>query len=141
MEGSAIQVGEVFYLPLGRNERIEPGEGYSTRNKYLIVLGFSPEGDVICGAVFNSRINQKLPLEIQQYHYPIDYRKYSFLSHQSFVDCSSLIPVSRNKFRADSRCGQLDGEDLGYVLEAVVEAPTTRMAELVYFGLLPGADD
>lgn len=94
---SSIDVGDVFRINMGRETGIVPKAGDESRNKFFIVLGFDNNGNAYGGVVINSKINSKIPYEAQILHMPISKDKYDFLTYNSFVDCSELMVVKRDK--------------------------------------------
>lgn len=91
----SIEVGNVYRIKLDRTSGIVPKAGDETRNKFFIILGFDFEGNIYGGVIINSAINTNIPPILQTLHIPIKVAKYSFLEHDSFVDCSSLMTSCR----------------------------------------------
>ena len=94
----SLSVGDIHYLPLSKEEQITAKDGKDYRNKYLIILGFDVRGNAIGGVVVNSKVNTNLPTTITDYLMPVSKSQFPFLSHDSFINCSHLIVVRREKF-------------------------------------------
>ena len=139
MEGSCLSVGCVHLLTLNRESGITPKGGYDTRDKLFVIIGVSQNGDVYGGVVFNSRINLRLPEYVQRYQIPIPCASYSeFLSHISFVDCSSVMKVKAAQLSVRTLRGRLLDEDIDLVIGAIREKANINIKEdsLLQFGLL-----
>lgn len=128
-----IKVGDVFYIPLKRTDGLILTQRYEERYKFLVVLGFTPDGYVVGGVVFNSKVNQRVPIEVQIYQLPIDYKKYSFLSKPSFIDCATIFLVEKERLK--EKVGELIKEDLEFTIGAILEAPTIDESIINLLGL------
>ena len=93
-----LNVGDVHLLNLDQKNGITPKAGDATRNKFFIILGFDNEGNVIGGLVINSNINYNLPATVTDYQLPVTVEQFSFLEHNSFINCSKNIVAKRSKF-------------------------------------------
>lgn len=93
-----VNIGDVYEITMTEANGIRPKDGYSSRDKFFIVLGFDSEGVAYGGVIINSRINRNLPAHLRIYHMPIKQSKYRFLSYDSFVDCVRLKIAYPQKF-------------------------------------------
>ena len=66
---------------------------------------------------------------------PIKCSKYSFLEHDSFVDCSKLKTVRIEKFGQWLFLGVFSWEDVKLITETVKESPNETKEHLAMFGL------
>ncbi len=137
MDVGVTSIGSVHYVALDRANGIVPKDGYSSRNKFFVILGWDDQGNAYGGVVFNSRVNLKLPYNIQLYHYPIRKSAYSFLTHDSFIDCTSLMRVCGSQLTSATFRGALSQEHLEYVLGAVRESGTIPAIKLRMYGIIP----
>ena len=126
------QIGDVFYINLTKEEGIIPKEG-ETRNKFYIILGFDDFGNAYGGVIINSHINRNMPMHIQKCHMPISQQKYSFLNYNSFIDCSKLFIVSKQKLKIDLFRGKLNEEDLNLAIGTLMESETANKMLLKKF--------
>lgn len=131
-----VRVGNVYKITMSQEDGITPKDGYDTRKKYLVVLGFDEQGNVYGGIVFNSKINQNLPPLIRQYHMPISAEKYSFLSHDSFLNCSQLMTTTSTRLMQGAKVGIIDDEDFELIRRTVCSYPNAIPYELKRFGLI-----
>ncbi len=137
MDAGVTSIGSVHYIAMDRANGIVPKDGYSSRNKFFVILGWDDSGNAYGGVVFNSGVNQKLPYNVRLYHYPIGKSAYSFLSHNSFIDCTSLMRVCGSQLSSATFCGALTQEHLECVLGAVREAGTISAIKLRMYGIIP----
>ena len=133
---SNINVGDVFRINMGRETGIVPKVGDESRNKFFIVLGFDDYGNAYGGVVINSKINSRIPYEAQMLHMPISKDKYDFLTHNSFVDCSELMVVKREKVATWRYLGHVEEEDTELITETIKSSPFESEARLAQFGLV-----
>lgn len=131
-----MEIGDVIYVTLDSSNGIKPHAGFSSRRKYYVVLGFSENSVFVGGVVFNSRINLNMPETIRGYHYPVKSSAYSFLSHDSFINCATIIQSSIGKLEGGTVVGRLVHDDLEVVLGSVRECPAIPFAVKKYFGLV-----
>ena len=132
-----INIGDVHLLNLDQNNGITPKNGYATRNKFFIVLGFDNEGNVIGGLVINSKINPNLPTSVTDYQLPVTVEQFPFLEHDSFINCSKIIVAKRYKFNKTTYRGEIS--DVGMmelIINTVKESPTVSKKQLKLFGII-----
>ena len=130
-----IKVGDVDRITMTQANGITPKAGDLSRDKYFVVLGFDSNGDIYGGVIINSEINKNLPPHLKIYHMPIRQSKYTFLSHNSFVDCLKLKVASPQKFNEWSYLGAFDDEDVSLIIGTIKESPVESTERLRSFGL------
>ncbi len=133
---NSIEIGDVYYIVMDKDDGIIPKDGYETRKKYFIVLGVDGDGNIYGGLVINSKINTNLPVIVKQYHMKISKEKYSFLNYDSFVNCSQLLTTTLQKLLGCRKIGQIMKEDLDLIIEAICESPNENKMRLREFGLI-----
>ena len=131
-----VNVGDVYKITMSLVDGIMPKNGYSTRDKYFVVLGIDEQGNVYGGIVFNSKINQNLPQIVKDYHMPISAENYSFLTHDSFLNCSQLMQTSSTRILQGNKVGTIKAEDFDLILKTVRSYPNAVPLELKRFGLI-----
>ena len=125
-----LNVGDVHLLNLAK-------AGDATRNKFFIILGFDNEGNVIGGLVINSNINYNLPTTVTDYQLPVTVEQFSFLEHNSFINCSKIIVAKRSKFNKSTYRGEIsDTEMMELIFNTVKESPTVNKKQLREFGII-----
>lgn len=138
---SQLTEGSVYRMRLTEEEGVRgKNPGDNGRNKYFIVLGVTDDGDVIGVVLINSHVNDNLPSTIKDLHYPISPHTYSFLSNNSFVDCSRIKELKMDKFTSkfniDSKKGEITEEDMGLIKDAVRSSSLVTKKELRKYGLI-----
>lgn len=114
--------GKILTMPFEESDGIVT-KGYSDRIKYFIVLGVS-NNDSIIGAFFiNSNVNENVisTHELLSCQFPLKQKDYpKLLNHNSNLDCSDLIEVSKIKILSKGfEIGQLTDSDLSLVVDHV----------------------
>ncbi|GAE22543.1 hypothetical protein [Bacteroides pyogenes] len=136
MKPSEIKIGDVFRITMNKANGVVPKPGDTSRDKYFVVLGFDDDGNVYGGVIFNSYININLPPFVQAMQHPVKGKDYEFLSHDSYIDCSSIKAVKKNKLLKSSSLGTLNTEDISSVCEKIKHNSRISKIELKRFGLL-----
>lgn len=135
MKPSEVKKGDVFRITLNQANGIIPKPGDSSRDKYFVVLGFDHDGNVYGGVIFNSYINLKLPPFVQAMQYPIKKDAYDFLSHDSYIDCSSIKVVKKLKLLRSLYLGHLREDDLDMLYDKISTNSRISKIELRRFGI------
>lgn len=131
-----IRIGDVYSIQMNESNGITPKDGYQTRRKFFVVLGFDSEGYVYGGVVINSHVNYNLPDSIIDYQMPIKASKYPFLRYDSFVNCSKLKVAAVKALVNSKLLGSIEDEDLNLIIGTVCESPNESKIQLRRFGLL-----
>jgi hypothetical protein len=133
----SIKTGNIYQLSLDQDNGITPKDGFLTRNKFFIVLGFDSAGSIIGGLVINSNINYNLPPTITDYQLPVTVEQCPFLKHNSFINCSKIIIANRTKFTNETYRGEIsDPEFMELIVDTVKESPTISRKQLETFGII-----
>lgn len=130
-----VRVGDIFLLEMDAVDGVTPKDGYSSRLKFFVVLGFDGEGNVYGGVIINSKINQLMDQMVKDYHMPLKCEKYPFLRYDSFVDCLCLKTAPLAKFTMGKYVGKMTSEDLDLVIGTLKESPREKRINLVRFGI------
>lgn len=135
LAAKTVSVGDVYEITMTEANGITPKAGDSSRDKYFVVLGFDSEGIAYGGVIINSQINKNLPAHIKMYHMPIKCAQYSFLKHDSFVDCVQLKRAFPQKFNEWNFLGKISDYDVSLIIGTIKESPRESPAHLAQFGL------
>ena len=54
---SSMKVGDIIYIPLDEEDGLILKEGYKSRRKYIVIIGFTPEGIAVGALLINSNID------------------------------------------------------------------------------------
>lgn len=111
--------------------------------KLFIVVGLSADKIYTCSVYINSNIHPAILAKqsLLDLQVPIKGSKYSFLTHDSFVCCSTPIPIEsttiqkwQDEYKTCNYRGQLDDDDLGNVITTLVNSGLLTDEEIeLYF--------
>ena len=99
---NGIQPGDVYRMELTPREGVKPKNiGDTSRNKYFIVMGVTPDGALIGFVLINSEINKNIPPRVRASHYKILASDYPFLQRDRYVCCGELKEIETTVFFND----------------------------------------
>ena len=106
--------------------------------KFFVVAGVSNDRVCVCSVVINSAIN---PFIMRRPHLLsrqvlILNEKYSFLSHDSYVNCAQPLKGTSDFFKGYKRVGQLTVDDIQLVREEIVQSGMLTANALKIYNLL-----
>lgn len=106
---SSVKIGDIIYVPLDEEDGLILKDGYKDRNKYIVIIGFTPEGVAIGALLINSEIDSsKRSEELLDCQYPLMVRNYrDILDYDSWLDCSDIFELS--KLKITEKNGKLKG--------------------------------
>ena len=136
MPTDMLSAGAVHYVAMDEANGITLKKGAKYRNKYFVILGVDSNGNAFGGVIFNSDSNRRVPLQHWLYHFPISGHSYSFLKHNSFIDCSTLMTVQVSALSKTTFRGRLSVEHLDSVLTSVRECGTIPAFKLKRYGII-----
>lgn len=136
MSTDMLSAGAVHYVAMDEANGITLKKGAKYRNKYFVILGVDSNGNAFGGVIFNSDSNRRVPLQHWLYHFPISGHSYSFLKHNSFIDCSTLMTVQVSALSKTTFRGRLSVEHLDSVLTSVRECGTIPVFKLKRYGII-----
>ena len=137
---SSVKIGDIIYVPLDVEDGLTLTQGYDTRRKYIVIIGFTPEGVAIGALLINSEIDpSKRSSEMMDCQYPLLSRHYpNILDYDSWLDCSDIFELSKEKI--SERKGKLKGcltdDDKTRVLDFLRETDVFDNITKRRFGLL-----
>lgn len=117
-----VSIGDVVLGELFLSDGITPKNGDSSRMKMLVILGVDAEGDYIGSVVINSEIKSR-NIESQ---YPINHKSYSFLKHQSFVNCDNLLILKADRVDSFKIIGKISMTDFEFIRKTVIDSKVVR---------------
>lgn len=137
---SSVKVGDIIYVSLDENDGLTLNDGFDTRNKYIVIIGFTPEGIAVGALLINSEIDpSKRSPEMLDCQYPMLLRHYpNILDYDSWLDCSDIFELSKEKIteREGKLKGCLTEEDKERVLVFLKETDVFDNITKRRFGLL-----
>ena len=137
---SSVKIGDIIYVPLDEEDGLILKNGYDDRKKYIVIIGFTPEGVAIGALLINSEIDSsKRSEELLNYQYPLLVRDYrSILDYDSWLDCSDIFELS--KLKITEKDGKLKGcltpEDRERVMEFLKETDVFDNATKKRYGII-----
>lgn len=122
--GRNIQLGDIYYIPLTREDDITPKGGYDHRNKYCFVVGFSEYGFYVAYFLMNSEINGKFinTFERLSCQYPLTHADYPSIirpeKDPSYLDLGHVREIEKTRLEAEGQfCGALTPADHRNIFE------------------------
>ncbi len=137
---SSVKPGDIIYVSLDEANGLTLKEGYKERFKYIIIIGFTPEGTAVGALLINSTINpSKRSQELLNCQYPLLARNYrAILTYDSWLDCSDIFELSTLKIT--EKGGKLKGclipEDRERVLQFLKETDVFDNATKRRYGII-----
>ena len=138
---SSVKIGDIIYVPLDEEDGLILKNGYDDRKKYIVIIGFTPEGVAIGALLLNSEIDssKKRSEELLNSQYPLLVRNYrSILDYDSWLDCSDIFELS--KLKITEKDGKLKGcltpEDRERVMAFLKETEVFDNATKKRYGII-----
>lgn len=94
-----LNVGDIVYQTLDRNDGLTLTGEYATRNKFFVIVGKNSKGDAIGLCLVNSNIDfyRDVP-QMQKFQYILKQADYpKVLTKDSRLDCAVLFPMKARK--------------------------------------------
>lgn len=136
----SIKIGDIIKVPLDEEDGIIIKDGYETRDKFIVIVGFTSEGVAVGALLINSKIDRsKQSSEFLDCQYPLKHADYlSILDYDSWLDCSDIFEISKLKItQRDGRLkGQLTDEDKERVTEFLIATDVFDDATKKHFGII-----
>ena len=137
---SSIKVGDIIYVPLDEEDGLTLKEGYKERRKYIVIIGFTPEGIAVGALLINSEIDpSKRSQELLDCQYPLQARNYrAILDYDSWLDCSDIFEIPKLKItdKEGKFKGSLITEDRERVMDFLKEPDVFDNATKRYYGII-----
>lgn len=121
--GSDLDVGDIVFQCMDEKDGLTLKDGYSTRNKYFVIVGKNTKGDVIGLCLINSDLDfyQNNPKR-QAFQYTLKQADYpDILDKDSRLDCAELFAMKARKSVAVKAevVGHLTSDDESKVIPLV----------------------
>ncbi len=140
MDVSSINIGDIIYVSLDEEDGLTLVDGYKDRRKYVVVIGFTPEGVAVGALLINSKIDpSKRSQELLDCQYPLQARHYRvILDYDSWLDCSDIFEIP--KLKISDKEGKMKGclidEDRERVMEFLKETDVFDNATKRRYGII-----
>ena len=137
---SSLKVGDIIYIPLDEEDGLTLKEGYKSRRKYIVIIGFTPEGIAVGALLINSNIDlSKRSKEFLNCQYPLQVRNYrEILDYDSWLDCSDIFEIPKLKIsdKNGKMKGCLTNEDKERVLNFLKDSEVFDNATKRRYGII-----
>jgi hypothetical protein len=137
---SSIKVGDIIYVSLDEEDGLTLKKGYKDRLKYIVIIGFTPEGVAVGALLINSEIDpSNHSEEFLNCQYPLQVRNYrEILDYDSWLDCSDIFEISKLKIKdKDGKMkGRLIDEDRERIMEFLKETDVFDNATKKHYGII-----
>lgn len=137
---SSIKVGDIIYVPLDEDDGLTLNDGYKERRKYIVIIGFTPEGIAVGALLINSKIDpSKRSQELLNSQYPLLVRHYrDILDYDSWLDCSDIFEIPKFKIteKEGKKKGCLTEEDRERVMDFLKETDVFDNATKRRYGII-----
>lgn len=137
---SSIKVGDIIYVPLDEEDGLILKDGYKERRKYIVIIGFTPEGIAVGALLINSEIDpSKRSQELLDCQYPLQARYYrNVLDYDSWLDCSDIFEIPNLKItdKDGKMKGSLTEEDRERVMDFLKETDVFDNATKRRYGII-----
>lgn len=121
--GSDLNVGDIVFQCMDEKDGLTLKDGYSTRNKYFVIVGKNTKGDVIGLCLINSDLDfYKNNPKRQAFQYTLKQADYpEILDKDSRLDCAELFTMKARKSVAVKAkvVGHLTSDDKSKVIPLV----------------------
>lgn len=132
-----IEVGDIFKIEADEENGIIPPLGRLTWYKHFVVMGKSDDGNLFGCVIFDSSINREyIGPGDDEFFIPVPKGKYSFIDHDSFIECLKLKPATLAKLRKGKAEGKLLPDDLTKAMELVKLSPRNGPMVLRMYNIL-----
>ncbi len=132
-----IEVGDIFKIEADQENCIKPPFGRLTWYKHFVVMGKSDDGTLFGCVIFDSKINRaNIGPGDDEFFIPVPKGKYSFIDHDSYIECLKLKPATITKLKKGKAEGRLQSDDLDKALELVKLSPRNGPMVLSMYNIL-----
>lgn len=137
---SSVKIGDIIYVSLDEEDGLTLKEEYQDRLKYIVIIGFTPEGAAVGALLINSDIDlSKRSKELMDCQYPLLVRNYrEILTYDSWLDCSDIFEIPKLKIgeKAGKKKGCLIMEDRERVMAFLKETEVFDNATKRRYGII-----
>lgn len=131
-----IEIGSIYKIAATEENGITPPVGRTEWYKHFVVMGKASDGSVYGCIVFDSTINRDyLSPGDEDLYLPIEKGRYSFIDHDSYLECLKLKTASPEKLMAGKFEGKLREEDFQEAKKLVKMSRCHSIVLLKLYGL------
>ena len=131
-----IKVGNIYKIEADERNGITPPHGRKTWFKHFAVMGIADDGSLMGCVVFDSEKNREhIEPGYDEFFIPIPQGKYSFIDHDSFLECLKLKPATLSNIRHGKAEGCLTDDDLKKALELTKKSNRNSIVTLQAYNI------
>ena len=133
---TTVEIGDIFLIKANEENGITPKYGDLYRPKFFIVMGKAPDGSIYGCVHFNSDLNREyIAPGYEEFYLPISDKEYSFLDHDSYIDCVKLKVASESKLLSGIFMGKIKQIHYNAIKQKVCLSPRNESLFLRMLGL------
>jgi hypothetical protein len=132
-----IEVGNIYKIEADERNGITPPPGRKTWFKHFAVMGIADDGSVMGCVVFDSEMNREhIEPGYEDFFIPISQGTYSFIDHDSYLECLKLKPATLMNIRNGKAEGRLTEDDLKIALQLTKRSNRNSIITLRTYNIL-----
>ena len=132
-----IEIGNIYKIAANEENGITPPDGRDVWFKHFVVMGKAPDGSVYGCVVFDSEMNREyVEPGDEEFYMLINKGRYSFIDHDSFLECLELKPATAEKLLSGKAEGKLTAQDLQEALKLVKMSRRHSFILLKMYGII-----
>lgn len=132
-----IEIGNIYKIEADTENDITPPDGRISWHKHFVVMGKAQDGSLYGCVVFDSKINKEYLIPgTEEFYIPIAKGTYSFIDHDSYLECLKLKPATSKKLLQGKFEGKLNDTDLEKAMNLVKMSPRHSFILLKAYGIL-----
>jgi hypothetical protein len=131
-----VEIGNIYKIAANEENGITPPIGRNVWYKHFVVMGETEDGSLFGCVVFDSEMNRGcVPPGDEIFYIPIPAGRYSFIDHDSVLECLKLKPADAKKLLSGKAEGKLNQDDFEQALKLVKMSRRNDFMTLKMFGL------
>lgn len=135
-----INVKDIIKVTLTEDDGLTLNGPYSTRDKYIVIIGKNENGDLLGSLIINHEVATFIQTNEEMYNaqYLLQQHSYpSFLKQDSWLDCTELFVLSGQKLeeRNGEKVAELNQDDFDRVKNTIATTDFIEPSEKNRFGL------
>lgn len=136
-------IGEVYKIPLRKEDDITPKNGYNSRAKFCVVIATPDYGYYVAYLIIDHQINEKFnpSKELKDSFFPLSQKDYpNFIRPEydpSWLDMTKIREMENDRLGSEGvLIGKLTDKDLSIVIQCLKDSEIITLKEKRRCGLL-----
>lgn len=135
-----INIKDIIKVTLTREDGLTLNGPYSTRDKFIVIVGKNENGDLLGSLIINHEVATFIQTNEEMFNaqYLLQQQSYpSFLKQDSWLDCTELFVLSGQKIeeRNGEKVAELNQDDFDRVKNTIATTDFIDSSEKLRFGL------